>query len=408
MNLSARYQDQVRFLQAYQDIWQNEIMLQYPTPLAGHPAAWIEELLAWIAPEKALRLTYDEGWDELSPELREFHQATQALSHFPTARAAAAVPATPDSWVKITPKKQHELEHLAPLLAEFMRAQRFDDVVDIGGGLGHLAQTLAHHYHLPVLSLDMDPELQRAGLRWQAHKWPDSRFPVRYQTHRIDHEDKTFCALLRPTTLTTGLHTCGGLAVAHLAAAARARAGLANMGCCYHKLEASEVNLSAEAQATPLAWGLYALTLASGAHHKVNLADITFRNQMKRHRYVLHFLLHDHFGVTTPVRLGNADPKSYHGPFAAYAREQLSRLGLTYAGSDEALNAFSSDESRQKLVDRMLAAALVRDQFGRVLESTLLVDRALWLEDQGFRAQLVEVFDGKVSPRNILLLAARA
>lgn len=406
MNLSARYQDQVRFLQAYQYIWKNEIMLQYPNSFEGYPEAWIEELLGWITPEKTLRLTYDEGWDELTKELQEFHQATQALSAFPKARARLPVPATPESWVKITPKKQHELEHLAPLLAEFMREHRLDDVVDIGGGLGHLAQTLAHHYHLPVLSLDMDGELQTAGLRWQVHKWPDSRFPVRYQTHRIDHEDRAFTELLRPTTLTTGLHTCGGLAVAHLAAAAKARAGLANMGCCYHKLEAREVNLSKDAQANPLPWGLYALTLASGAHHKVNLADITFRNQMKRHRYVLHFLLHDHFGVTTPVRLGNADPQSYHGPFATYARDQLSRLGLTYAGSDDSLNAFRADETRQRLVDRMLAAALVRDQFGRVLESTLLVDRALWLEENGFRARLVEVFDGKISPRNLLLLAS--
>ncbi len=405
MNLEARHEALISFLLPYQDIWKNEIMLQYPNSLDGYPMAWIEELMPWVAPEKTLQLTYDQGWDTLSAELSAFHQQTQTLCSFPQLTATRALPTTPDTWVKIIPKKQHELERLAPILAEFIKVHRLNDVVDIGGGLGHLAQTLAHHYHLPVLSLDMDEKLQTAGLRWQAHKWPNSRFPVRYQTHRIDHHDQAFIDLLRPNTLTTGLHTCGGLAVAHLKAAQVAGSALANMGCCYHKLETSETNLSQASKERPLPWGLYSLTLASGAHHKVSLDDIIFRNQVKRFRYILHFLLHDHFGITTPVKLGNADPKSYVGSFADYTREQLSRLNLNYTGTDKALEDFRMEESRQLLVEQMLAAALIRDQFGRVLESALLVDRALWMKDQGHQVEIGEIFDAKVSPRNLILLS---
>ncbi len=361
--------------------------------------------MPWIEPEKTLQLTYDQGWDTLSPALVEFHQQTQALTSFPQLTATRSLPVTADTWVKIIPKKQHELERLVPILAEFINEHKLHDVVDIGGGLGHLAQTLAHHYYLPVLSLDMDEKLQTAGLRWQAHKWSNSRFPVRYQTHRIDHLDQTFIDLLKPNTLTTGLHTCGGLAVAHLQAAQVANAALANMGCCYHKLIASETNLSQAAKRNPLPWGLYSLTLASGAHHKVSLNDIVFRNQVKRFRYILHFLLHDHFGITAAVKLGNATSKSYTGSFADYTREQLSRLNLQFQGSDQALEDFRLAEGRQLLVEQMLAAALVRDQFGRVLESAILVDRALWMKEHGHNVVIGEIFDPKISPRNLIILS---
>ncbi len=405
MNLKARYDALIAFLLPYQDIWKNEIMLQYPNPLEAYPSAWIEELLPWIEPQKTLDLTYDQQWDQLSHELRDFHDQTQALAHFPSLAPQVPLPVRPETWVKIIPKKQHELERLTPILGEYMQQHQLDDVVDIGGGLGHLAQTLAHHYQRSVVSLDMDEKLQLAGQKWQQHKWPQSPTPVRFQTHRIDHQDATFMKLLSSNTLTTGLHTCGGLAVAQMSATNEAKASLANMGCCYHKLLPYELHLSQKSKESPLPWGLYALTLASGAHHKVSLDDVIFRNQVKFFRYTLHFLLHDHFEITEPVTLGNADPKSYLGQFSHYAREQLARLQLSFKGSDEDLNHYYQREENLALVKKMLAAALIRDQFGRVLESAIILDRALFLEENGYEVQLGEIFDPKVSPRNILLLA---
>jgi hypothetical protein len=45
MNLEARHEALISFLLPYQDIWKNEIMLQYPNSLDGYPMAWIEELM---------------------------------------------------------------------------------------------------------------------------------------------------------------------------------------------------------------------------------------------------------------------------------------------------------------------------------------------------------------------------
>lgn len=402
--LSDRYQALVDFLLPYQEIWRNEIMLQYPNSLRGYDSAWLAELREHISPEKALPLTQGMGWDQLrSPQLREFHATLLELTRFRKASPAVPFPANPKSWLHIIPKKKHELERLTPLLAQWSEGKR---VVDIGGGQGHLAQTLAHHYGLEVLSLDMDPELQTIGEKWQKIKWENSPHQVKFRAHQVQRSDETFAALMDTNTITTGLHTCGPLAVAHMEAAVLARASLVNLPCCYHKLAASDCNLSQLAQLRPFAWSIYALTLASGGHYKVTAEDIAFRNQMKRFRYTLHFLLHHEFGIKHQVILGESPREIYFAPFSAYVREQLGRLGLESPWSDQQLEDYLLKACHKELVDQMLAAALMRDAFGRAIEATIILDRVLWLREQGMECEVLEVFDPTLSPRNLVLVGA--
>ena len=50
---------------------------------------------------------------------------------------------------------------------------------------------------------------------------------------------------------------------------------------------------------------------------------------------------------------------------------------------------------------------LLRSLFRRPLEIWLLLDRALYLEEQSYRVQLGEFCDSSLTPRNILLLGER-
>jgi len=401
MDIRAHHAALVEFLLPYQDIWRNEIMLQYPRSLAAYDGEWVADLRAHLAPDANWELLQGRGWERLSPALRAFHARIAELCVLPRAEGPP-FPALPQSWVHIIPKKQHEIERLAPLVDEEMRRGGYQRIVDIGGGQGHLAQSLAHHYGHEVLSLDLDAELQRIGIKWQQAKWENSPTPVTFRPHKVERNDAAFTALLGHHVLSTGLHTCGGLALAQIEAAAAAGAGLMNLGCCYHKLADGEWNLS-QGPALPL--NLYALTLAAGAHRKVTVADVAFRHQVKRFRYALHMYLVDEHGIVGNVTLGNCPPALYQASFAAYAREQLNRLGVATAVSDAALNAYSADTARGTLVQNMIAAGIVRDVLGRPLELAILLDRARWLEEQSLRAKLVEVFDPAVSPRNILLSA---
>jgi len=403
MKTRARHAALVEFLLPYQDIWRNEIMLQYPRSQEAYDPAWVDELRGHESPGCTFALMQGEGWTTLmAPGLADFHHHLLSLTQFPTL-TPGPFPTQSQSWVHIKPKKQHELEALAPLIDRRVQEHGLKRVVDIGGGQGHLAQTVAQHYERRVLSLDMDPALQDIGRRWQTAKWGDSPHAVEFRHHQITRPDQTFAALLSNDTLTTGLHTCGGLAVAHLEAAALARAHVMNLGCCYHKLGEDEYNLST---GPALAWNQFALTLASGAHRKFTLADVAFRQRMKRMRYTLHFLLREEFGMAENVTLGNSAPELYNGPFAPYCREQLGRLGLATAHTDQALDALFASTTNQRLISDMLAAGIVRDVLGRPLEAVILLDRALWLEEQGLAVELTEVFDPTRSPRNLLLTAS--
>lgn len=403
METRARHAALVEFLLPYQDIWRNEIMLQYPRSLEAYDPTWVDELRDYESPEDTFALMQGEKWATLTaPALADFHQQILELTHF-AALIPGPFPAHPQSWVHVKPKKQHELEALAPLIDRRVHEHGLKRVVDIGGGQGHLAQTVAQHYEHRVLSLDMDPALQDIGRRWQTAKWGESPHAVEFRHHQITRRDHAFAALLDHDTLTTGLHTCGGLAVAHLEAAALARAHVMNLGCCYHKLADDECNLSV---GPTLPWNQFALTLASGAHRKFTLADVTFRQRMKRMRYTLHFLLHDEFGMTENVTLGNSAPELYNGPFAPYCHEQLRRLGIQSPRTDHALETLFTGPTHQRLIQGMLAAGIVRDVLGRPLEAAILLDRALWLEKQGLKVELAEVFDPTLSPRNLLLTAA--
>jgi hypothetical protein len=53
----------------------------------------------------------------------------------------------------------------------------------------------------------------------------------------------------------------------------------------------------------------------------------------------------------------------------------------------------------------MLAAGLIRNALGRVMELYLLVDRAIFLEEKGYKVEVQEFFDEELSPRNIGITA---
>lgn len=403
MSNLARFRELSDFLLRYQEIWKNEIMLLYPRPLEHFPLIWVEDLARFHDDQILWELSLHQGLDRLrDPSLQEFFQRASELGALEQAPPLPGVNETPVSWLYMIPKKQHELARLAPLAHDVFQRAGLERVLDLGGGQGHFAQTLAHHYQIPVESIDMDETVQKTGLARQQKKWPNSPTPVNFRTHRVDAVDPFFISLMDEKTLATGLHTCGALAVSHIQAAATRRATVLNLGCCYHKLRDGEYDLSHEAKERALSWNQFALTLAAGPHRKITLRDVRMRNQVKRFRYALHFLLHDEFGLREQVSLGNCPESLYFGDFASYAQEQFSRLQLT-APSAMALNAYQADPQRQAMIHQMITVGLARDALGRPLEVYLLLDRALWLEECGYQVHLQEVFDPHVSPRNIAL-----
>jgi hypothetical protein len=133
--------------------------------------------------------------------------------------------------------------------------------------------------------------------------------------------------------------------------------------------------------------------------------EYEFKLKVKFYRYAMHFLLHDEYNVPEMVTLGNSTLKLYEKSFGTYALEQLKRINLQAKHTKEELDFYFFDSYRQDLIWKMLAAGFLRNALGRLLEMYILLDRVIFLEEQGYKVDLLEFFEESISPRNLGIVA---
>lgn len=409
MNFQKRFIELRDFLKPYQRIWQNEIMLLYPDPVADYPAEWVDDLVRFQDKKDVIRLEKKDVFDYItSPGLIAFYKRIKELEELPSMADYPPMPEEPFTWLFMIPKKQHEIRKLAPHINHLYSKNKIDKIVDIGGGIGLLAQTLNNQYKHHVMSIDMDPILQKTGMNRHEKNAKDPSNKVLYKNLKVEAQGE-FSEVLKERVMPIGLHTCGKLALDIIETSARAKVpALINFGCCYHTLDkAPELqNISRFAKDNePLWMNKFALTLACRAHKKMDDKDYDLKLKVKLYRYAMHILLHDHYDIRELVTLGNSSPKLYDESFGTYALEQLKRISVTPRHSLDELNAIYNDPKLIELILRMLAAGLIRNALGRPMELYLLLDRAIYLEEQGYKVSIEEFFDEELSPRNIGITA---
>ena len=410
MDHKLRLREIIDFLKDYQTIWQNEIMLMYPDPLGGYPHEWLEELAAIDDKALMIRLERKEVQGLLkNPTLLDFYSRIEELCQLPQAPVLPEMPANNSTWLFMIPKKIYEIKRLGPLINHVYQTDGIKKIVDIGGGIGLLAQTMNNVYHHQVVSVDVDPVMQETG-RTRHEKNAKGPNKVEYQNIKVNADELRFTELLDHETLTLGLHTCGNLANDQVRASVKASAkSLINLGCCYHKLFPETQNISSFTQSHPdkFIMSQFALTLASRAHRKMDEKDYDLKEKVKLFRYTIHFLLHDEYDIKKIATLGNSPPRLYDETFGVYALDNLKRIHVKIKHTEEELNSYFNNPDRQKLISKMLVAGLIRNVFGRLLELYIQLDRVIYLEEHGYKVQLLEIFEEPVSPRNLAIVATR-
>jgi hypothetical protein len=409
MNLKERFLQITEFLKPYQNIWENEIMLRYPNPLEGYPQDWIDELMEISELKTLLEIERKNVEGHLKNEtLLKFFRDVLTLCEVPKAASLTLAPTSKTTFLYVIPKKEHEIRHLAPYIAKFAQDHSIERLIDIGGGIGLLAQTVNSLYGTPITSVDMDEKLQKTGQE-RLKKLTLLSAPVEYECLKVDPSEIKFKALLGPHRATIGLHTCGGLAVTQIKTSIEQNCkGVINFGCCYHKLLPHEQNLSEFArQNGGIEFNQFALTLSARAHKKFSLQDMELKWKVKFFRYTFHFIMCDHHDQWNTLNLGNSHKSLYEKSFAEYALDQFERIGVKSKLSYDELNNYFEREENKKLIRQMLSAALIRDALSRLLELYLLIDRCLYLEEQGHQTQLLSFFDETISPRDLGIISIK-
>ncbi|KAM9623054.1 methyltransferase-like protein 25B isoform 2-T3 [Morphnus guianensis] len=353
------------------------------------------------------------------------------------------------------------------LLQRLTQATGCDRVVDVGAGQGHLSRFLAFGLGLSVTAVEGDGRLAGMAERFDrellrelgktgvlgnegpprchqtapCHGPPSPLTPwgPRHVAGRLDPSAPWGEFLLPPNppgpgpatrnplggpggseggqrVLVTGLHACGDLSPALLRHFTRspAVAAVASVACCYMKLSTPPENPGSSPGYPLSAWvaKLPGHELSYRAREAACHALEEYAGRLmgesgclRAHCYraVLETLIRA--ANPSKKRPGVQTVKKAHAlSFPQYARLGLPRVGLDPAAISLDSEAVEAMLEQQHKVVAFFSLTLL---LAPLVETLILLDRLLYLREQGFQCALVPLFDPQFSPRNLVLVAAR-
>lgn len=271
--------------------------------------------------------------------------------------------------------------------------------LDWCSGKGHLGRLLAQGgQHLTCL--EYDPQLVEAGQRLS------ERLQLAASHLQQDVLADDAGARLTAEHSPVALHACGDLHVRLLRLASAAGcAQLAVAPCCYNRIAAEHYQaLSAPARASTLQLSLDDLRLPLAETVTAGQRMRRQRDLSMARRLAFDLLQRQQRGVDDYLPTPSLPTSWLDKDFASYCRDLADLRGVTVSGPVDwpALE----DAGWQRLA-QVRNLELVRGLFRRPLELWLLLDRALFLEEQGYQVRLGTFCAHELTPRNLLLLAER-
>lgn len=397
------------FLLTYKKFWEAEVLDGYPYSVEKYPQKWIDILWnlsieEWHHFDSFLELPNCHDQD-----LVNYIQQIKNLSAIEKIESSQSKQLEDWAYVDMKFKKRHEINIMAPIIKKFALKNSINKVIDIGGGVGHLARTIAYYYGIETTSIDREKSFQETGAkRLSRYRRPDGAKDVHFSSLNFGHESDAYLLEKEMTkdSMTIGLHTCGPLANVVINQSIKYQnKGLLSFGCCYHKLNAkNDFKISNfYQQQNFIDLNLYAFTLASRAHCQTSFEDFKTKLQVKNYRQGLHLFLYLKLGIKDCFDVGEIHTRYYHEPFSTYVLSKLEQLNIKHNYSFEDIEAFYIEQ--RDYLKKMFICNLIRWPLGRCLEQFILIDRVLYLEEHGYEVDYKEYFDPTISPRNRGILA---
>ncbi|KAL5288588.1 METTL25 family protein [Megaselia abdita] len=371
-----------------------------------------------------------------------------------------------DLYIKefMSAKKCHEVEIASRFINDILSSMEVDCIIDAGDGKGYLSSRLALQYKRTVLgvdssssntenALDRKQKLEKAwnGLTLRANLVSQGITPPRrgkkekivcpsantcdtyktcneFITEKVNFQKlageafndhfETFCM--------TGLHTCGNLASTCLKVyeAQYDFKVLCNVGCCYHLINEefskdeffgnkvlNTLNtdfgfpMSGFLKDKKVCLGRNARMLAAQSVHRT-LDKKEFPDKSLFYRALLEVLIVEmDESLKDTVQVGKikkeggfldyvrkCDKKRNLELFTHFTEEQILEIEKIYSQKEMTLNAFY----------------LIRMSFAPVIEALILLDRLLFLRENGQnQSWLVSLFDPVISPRCYCLVGIK-
>uniref|UniRef100_A0A8C5R125 Methyltransferase like 25B n=1 Tax=Leptobrachium leishanense TaxID=445787 RepID=A0A8C5R125_9ANUR len=250
-----------------------------------------------------------------------------------------------------------------------------------------------------------------------------------YSHHTVNNPQP--CGLSHCKNLVlTGLHACGDLSVAMLRHFVRCPnvVGITSVACCYMKLSTEEVpdppGVLFPSQSHDKMHTEYGYPLSSWVAqlqgHKLSykareVACHAIEDYIERLRTDCSILrIHSYRAVLETV-IRSIDPtmkragvqtikKAYELTFTEYAQRGLERVGLN-PQTPICEESVQDMLAQQQNVVAFFSLALL---LAPLVETLILLDRMIFVRQEGFHCDLIALFKPHFSPRNLVLVAAKA
>ena len=394
--LLQRFQALDSFLIEHQALWRPRPFVHYPAlPWeTNHP-----QLAAWL---RAQSLEHAEAAHN-QPHL------LQAPAPFPQLAAQAhdlsQIGELPQSPATVLParfsadvpgRKWQQIDAFARSLSFSHTPQHW---LDWCAGKGHLGRMLAHNGGR-LTCLEYDPQLVSSGQQ-HSHKLG---IAAQHIQQDVLADDAVMQLQARHTPI--ALHACGELHTRLLQLASQVGCQqLAVAPCCYNRINTARyLPLSASAQASILHLSIDDLGLPLSETVTAGARVRRQRDQSMARRLAFDLLQRQLRGIDEYLPTPSLPAAWLEKPFADYCKDLAALKQLPTPAPQ---NWPQLEQQGWQRMAEVRNLELLRNLFRRPLELWLLLDRALFLQEQGYNVRLGTFCSHQQSPRNLLLLAER-
>ena len=332
--------------------------------------------------------------------------------------------------VGMTPKKRHETEMLAPLVAQAagLASPEPMAILDVGCGHGYLTMACGLLCGLPMVGVEgkyllSDKRvINRCQVMLKESTHPQPRQPV---FAKVAFDSKT--TIREQVEIGTnssiglvGLHACGQLSVDMIRMFSQdpKASMLTLVSCCYGRFgalgNAMEFPMSRCCRERGLRLSEAALRTASESlaeRQQESVEEYERSHTLLLYRLASECILDRELGGAENYKCMKGVAKKTVGSFAEYfgllRQNMVSNRQLRPISDDELIQTYGElvpDRVRHKI----LAMLGLKYSLGDLLESLVIFDRAVFLYEQGARqVDVFSCFDETISPTNLCLRALK-
>lgn len=398
--MKARFTKLDQILKRYEHLWKPPAFSSIDSRLDDYP-----ELQAW------LRSLSSDDIDTL--QLSDQDLLASAANYFPVASELLSLISVPASE---TSKATKEVElpafwdtgipgRKAAQIKSFIKSQSppTTPLIEWCCGKLHLGRLISELYKQKVTGLEIDTQLvNQANILSRTRKLSNQTVAL-----ECDVLNDDLSQLLEANHHLIALHACGGLHVHMLKQGVESHSNRMTFSpCCYHRFNTSEnyQALSLVGRTTLLSLSNEDLRLATRQCNTASAAETRKRKQLQAWRLGFDTLQKDIRHTDQYLPCPSLSIRILQEGFERFCKKCAQLKDIDLPQTIDFLHYQSLGQTKYQEYEKL---ELVRMLFRRALETWLVLDRCLFLEENGYRCEVLQFCTEPTTPRNLLIDARK-